>query len=437
MAGGTSAHTEQAANRAPSYRALFMVPGLRLLAGATVVARIGMNMQTLVLVLFVLQEFHSPPLAGLAVFVGTVPGLLVSPLAGALLDRHRRLLLIRLDYAIAATALCALAALDALGRLPAFALLGIVALASLTNPLSNSGTRSLFPVVVPRRLWARANAVDSSGYVVASIVGPAIAGVGIAALGARAALVLTAAVYVAGFLMLLAMTEPNIELSAAGSLVRDAVAGVRYVLGHRQLRALAAATSVMNIGFGVLTVGVPVLLISHLHQGPASVGAMYAVMGVAGLLASVAAGRFSSERREGAFVVAGAVLSAVAMTALLGAALAGGGLVAVALGMALFGISQGPYDVGMFSIRQRVTPPSWMGRAFAVSMSLNFIGMPVGSALGGPVVVASLPLAFAIALTVCVAAALIAAATLLGGAPAAVGVRSRVQSTTPTQQFPE
>lgn len=88
-----------------TYRGLFAVPGFRRLAAATVVARTGAAMQALVLVLFVLARFRSPPLAGLVVFLSIVPGLLLSPLAGALLDRHRRTLLISLDYGVAATAL--------------------------------------------------------------------------------------------------------------------------------------------------------------------------------------------------------------------------------------------------------------------------------------------------------------------------------------------
>jgi len=47
----------------------------------------------------------------------------------------------------------------------------------------------------------------------------------------------------------------------------------------------------------------------------------------------------------------------------------------------------------MFTIRQRRTDPAWMGRAFAISMALNFAGFPVGSALGGLLVDHSVELA--------------------------------------------
>jgi MFS family permease len=59
-------------------------------------------MLNVALVLFVLQRFHSPTLAGIVVFVLIVPGLLVSPIAGALLDRYGRIRLMLVDYTVAA-----------------------------------------------------------------------------------------------------------------------------------------------------------------------------------------------------------------------------------------------------------------------------------------------------------------------------------------------
>ena len=43
-------------------------------------------MVSLAIVLFVLERYHSPQLAGITVFLSIAPGTIVSPLAGALLD---------------------------------------------------------------------------------------------------------------------------------------------------------------------------------------------------------------------------------------------------------------------------------------------------------------------------------------------------------------
>jgi hypothetical protein len=56
----------------------------------------------------------------------------------------------------------------------------------------------------------------------------------------------------------------------------------------------------------------------------------------------------------------------------------------------------------MFTLRQRRTDPAWLGRAFAVSMSLNFLGYPIGAALGGQL--AAMGSAIAIGTAISVAA---------------------------------
>src|SRR5690242_20778619 len=153
-----------------TYRRLFGQVSFPQLAAGTVLARTAGQLWQIALILFVLQRFHSPALAGFATFVAIVPGLVVSPLAGALLDRYGCLRLIRVDLSVAALALVLLAALSLASALTPATLLVIVALSSLTSPLTISGTRTLFPRAVPRELWDRANGVDSGSMALAMVV---------------------------------------------------------------------------------------------------------------------------------------------------------------------------------------------------------------------------------------------------------------------------
>jgi MFS family permease len=191
-----------------SYRRVLATPGFRTLWGGALLARIGQQMTVVVLVLFVLARFGSASLAGAAVFFAIAPGLLVSPIAGALLDRGRRIRLITLDYAVAAVCMAAVGLLDRAGVLTSVLLLLIVGASSFTTPLSNTGTRSLFPMVLPRDLWDRANALDSGGYVVAMIIGPAIAGATVALFGGAAGLLATAAIFALAALVVSRVPEP-------------------------------------------------------------------------------------------------------------------------------------------------------------------------------------------------------------------------------------
>jgi len=78
------------------------VPGFPRLYAGLLLGRVAGTVVTVALVLFVLTRYHSPQLAGATAFFAIFPGLLVSPLAGALLDRKGRARLVVLDYVIAA-----------------------------------------------------------------------------------------------------------------------------------------------------------------------------------------------------------------------------------------------------------------------------------------------------------------------------------------------
>jgi predicted MFS family arabinose efflux permease len=259
-------------------------------------------------------------------------------------------------------------------------------------PLSNSGSRSLFPLIVPRNLWDRANGLDSGAFVVATVVGPGLAGVIVALAGTTVALVVPAVTWAAAALLLVGLHLPVPENASRGTVLGDAWSGLLYVLRNRGLRGLAVTLAVYNMGQGCITVALPVLVLTRLHGSSAQVGALFAVMGGAGIVATLLSGRVDSEGRERELMIAGCLGSVVGLVIL---ALSNSTLGA-ALGMAVFGLSNGPLDIGLFSLRQRVTHPAWFGRAFAVSMSLNFIGFPLGSAISGPVVARSVTVAFAL-----------------------------------------
>src|SRR5262245_29719469 len=158
-----------------SYRALLGAPSVgRMLIGMQI-ARIGQSMVSIAIVLFALDAYRSAAIAGMATFFAVFPGLLVSPVAGALLDRHGRTRLVILDYLVALLSLILLGVLALAQALPAWLLMVIAAVASLTVPLSGSGLRSLLPILVPVHLWERANALDSTGFLIATIVGPPLA----------------------------------------------------------------------------------------------------------------------------------------------------------------------------------------------------------------------------------------------------------------------
>jgi MFS family permease len=373
----------------PGYGALLRVPGFARLYASLLLGRMGGGMLAIALILFVLSRYHSPQLAGVTAFLAIFPGLVVSPVAGALLDRRGRVRFIMLDYLVATVAVVLIAGLSARHALPEPLLLAIVGVSSLTTPLSSTGLRSLFPIVAPRELWERANALDSSGYLVASLVGAPLAGGLVGFLGPEWALVCTGGLFAIAALVIFGLHDPSQKSSTGLSILGDAWSGLVYVARNASLRGLAITLSTFNVGFGILEIAIPVLVLTRLHQGPAAVGFLWGLLGVGGLAATLVSGQIRTEGRERQLMLGSILVQAAALVVLPFAQ----AYWVVAVVMVVSGVSSGPFDISMFTLRQRRTNPAWFGRAFAVSMSLNFVGTPIGSALAGPLIGHSLNVA--------------------------------------------
>lgn len=383
--------TEAQPVTAPSYGALLAVPSLGRVLFAMQIARIAQSMISIVMILFALQRYNDPSLAGLVAFASIFPGLLISPIAGALLDRHGRVRLIILDYIVVTATLGLIAALSLTDHLPAPLLVAIVTVTAVTGPLSSSGLRSLFPLMVPEPLWERVNAVDSNGWVVATVVGAPIGAVVAKLLGFEVAMIGIAVAYASAAVVMIGAPDPRTDTASTGSLMRDAWLGLVYTWNNRTLRGLAVSLSVLNLSGGVVQIVVPVLILKHLGMGNEVVGYMFGLSGLFGIVSASVAGRIKTEGQERRMILIPCVGFAFATAILLWP----GSLLPIAISMAVAGLLNGPLDIALFTLRQRRTDPAWMGRAFTISMNLNFSGYPIGAAVTG-VMISIWPIEFAL-----------------------------------------
>jgi predicted MFS family arabinose efflux permease len=138
----------------------------------------------------------------------------------------------------------------------------------------------------------------------------------------------------------------------------------------------------------VLPVGIPVLVIRELHGSAATVGQVFAVFGLAGLVAGLLIGRVNTLGREPVLMATSVALQVPVLVGLAFLRSLPVVFLAAAVSGALISIS----NVALFALRQRRTHPEWFGRAFAVSMSLNYSGQPIGSAISGPLLARSIAL---------------------------------------------
>jgi MFS family permease len=364
-----------------SYARLIRLPNVLALLASICLSRLASRMFSVVIVLHTLTAFGSPVLAGWVAFAAEAPGLLVSPLAGALLDRAGAARGVIADLVFSAALTLVLAIAIAVHHASPPVLFLLVTAYAVTNPLSVAGVRVLLPRLVPAPALDRANALDTSMHAVVDVTGPPLAGALIGLAGAVPAFVAIAVTYAASALTVARLHDRGSAKVAPGSLTREAWEGVVYVVRTPLLRGLAIGYSLSNVTWGILIVAVPVVTARYFAAGTwqTVAGMLWAGMGIAGGIGALASGRLRMYGREVKLMVPCMMATAVAVWPIAASL----GVPGLAIGLALVGLLAGPIDVGLLTLRQRRTDPDRLGRVLAVSISANIVGLPIGTALGG------------------------------------------------------
>ena len=382
-------------NGSASYRQLLAVPDVAALLAATCLSRLAGRMFALAIVLYALARFDSPVVAGWLAFASVAPGLLISPIAGALLDRVGPAWAIGMDMAASAVLVMGLTMADRLGWTSVPMMLVMVMLFSLTSPLSTAGIRTLLPRLVPMDALDRANALDTAIHGLVDVCGPALAGVLVGFAGSTSALIVISLIYGFAALAVGFIRRPPLRPPRTARLLRQAAEGIVQVARQPTLRGLAVAYSFYQVTWGILVVAVPVQAGRMFEASDAGVvaGLLWTCSGVAGGLGALVAGRLRTARRERLVVACGMLLTALATWPIAGEL----GLAGLVTGLILIGAVAGPVDVGVLTLRQRRTDPALLGRVLAVSISVNLAGIPIGTAMAGMILPWSVSATFVIA----------------------------------------
>jgi MFS family permease len=361
-----------------SYRELGRIPGMPALAVSVGLSRWVLDgMLPVTLVLTSLRLFGSPAIAGLVVFLGTFPGLVLTPFAGALLDRRGRIAFIRLDVMVAIAVFAVVAGLIAAGRLSVPVLAVAAVLLSCTRPLAQAGARAQVPTMTPERLWDRVNAVDTAVFTLVALTAPAAGSLLFALVGPVPVFAVGAGLLGVAALVLTRVPESEIA-GDGGSLWRETRRGISYFVRNRTLVLLSVSSSLLNIAPGTVIVVLPTIVVGTLHDPAWVVGALLALQELGAALALILTGRYGTRGRERTAMSVGAALIAAGMVLMLA-----GGMALTALGLFVVGVGSGPYWVALYGLRQRRTLPHMFARAFAISYACNMAGMPLGSAVAG------------------------------------------------------
>ncbi|MGC9666551.1 MFS transporter [Planosporangium sp. 12N6] len=244
--------------------------------------------------------------------------------------------------------------------------------------------QSYLPFLVGRAHLVEANGALEASRSTAYTAGPAVAGYLVQLLSAPLALLVDAASFAGSAAWIAAVRgrEPIPPATRRRALGGEIADGLRVVLGHPVLRAMAlhGASSVLFLS-QVRALEV-VFLVRDVRLSPAAIGALFSLTGVGTVLGAVAAAplarRFGSAR-----VLLGAPLIGYACLLLVPLTAAGPRLACYAVGGAVSSLCVVVFNVVSISVRQDLCPDHLLGRMNATMRFFVWGTLPLGGLLAG------------------------------------------------------
>ncbi|MEO3874119.1 MFS transporter [Nonomuraea sp. B12E4] len=370
-------------NSGVAMTAMSLGPAYNRLWLATALSNLGDGIRAAALPMLATSITSDPVLVSGVIVAGQSPWLLFGLFAGAVVDRHdQRRLTIVVDVARVLLLLVLIAglALDVAG----IALVYAVAFAcGVGETLRDSATATLLPPLVSEADLDRAN----GGLVNAEVAGNELVGPQIGTFLFGVAMVLPFAVNGGTLAVAAALifSLPNVFAPKAPpsggkrQIWADTRAGLRWLVRHRRLRALAA----LGGTFALVDSAWFAILVLYVDEVLGLPYWAYGTLLTAGSVGGLAGGFFAARvtRLVGSTaVLAGCLVSAAAGQLMLALTTS---VPVAAAGLVITSGAFGVWAVAARTLRQRLTPPELLGRVSSAWLTIVMGAVPLGAGIGG------------------------------------------------------
>jgi len=258
---------------------------------------IGTWMQSMAQAWLALELTNNAFMVGLVASAGSLPVVLFSMHAGVLVDRYERLRIVKICQTLLLTEASLLFWLTWTGHISITWLLVMATVQGMISSVEIPARQSLVVELAGREDLPQAIALNSSGFNLARIVGPALAALVIAKLGIAWSFGLNALSYVAVliglFMVRLTSWQPPTVLVRPLDGIRESLAYMRGTPVVAALMKLVTVYSVLGVPYLTL---MPVFARDRLGLDASGYGLLLACVGIGGLVGALALAARSGAR---------------------------------------------------------------------------------------------------------------------------------------------
>ncbi|HAZ47506.1 MAG TPA: MFS transporter [Cyanobacteria bacterium UBA11369] len=266
--------------RSRNYRLFFAGQGLSL---------VGSWMTQVATVWVVYQLTNSSWLLGIVGFTSQIPHLILLPFAGVLADRWNRHRVIVWTQILSMIQSLTLAVLALTGVVNIWHLIFLSLFQGIVNAFDAPARQAFVPEMIERKEdLANAIALNAAMFNGARLIGPAVAGVVLATVGAGVCFLIDGISYIAVIIALLAMKlKPRTIKSVSGNPLERLKEGFAYTFGFAPIRAIILLLALVSFWGMQYTVLVPIFATKILNGGADALGYLMAASGIGALFGAV------------------------------------------------------------------------------------------------------------------------------------------------------
>ncbi len=260
----------------------------QLFFGGQFISLIGTWIQTVAQSWLVYRLTGSSLLLGAVGFSSQIPVFLVAPIGGTITDRHNRHRLVIATQTASMVLAFILAWLTLSGRIQIWQIFVLAALLGVVNAFDIPGRQAFLVDMVGREDLMNAIALNSSMFNGARIVGPAVAGLMVAAIGEGWCFFANAISYLAVIAGLLMMKVRAYDTPArTASALENMLEGFQYVRQTGPIRSLLLLLGLISLVGMPYAVLMPIFADRILHSGARGLGLLMGATGVGALFGAL------------------------------------------------------------------------------------------------------------------------------------------------------